>query len=93
MAKPSVKDITWRLIYSKNGVEVYSDKENPWIDFRVKLNGRFIKRFYGESAASNIERYIHDIAMEFYDFNLDNIYDAIVNSAISELRARDLARF
>lgn len=93
MAKPSVKDITWRQIYSKNGVEVYSDKENPWIDFRVKLNNRYIKRFYGENAASNVERYVHDIAMEFWDFNVDSIYDEIVKAAFKELRARDLARF
>lgn len=93
MSKPSVKDITWRLIYSKNGVEVFSDKENPWIDFRVKLNGRFIKRFYGESAYSNTERYVHDIAMEFWDFNVNDIYDQIVRATMKELRARDLARF
>ena len=93
MSKPSVKDITWRLIYSKNGVEVYSDKENPWIDFRVKLNGRYIKRFYGESAYSNVERYVHDIAMEFYDFDVNSIYDEIVAATMKELKARDLARF
>ena len=88
MSKPSVKDITWRLIYSKNGVEVYSDKENPWIDFRVKLNDRYIKRFYGESAHSDVTRYIHNIAIEFWDFNLDDIYDSMVKSAIEELSRR-----
>ena len=88
MAKPSVKDITWRQIYSKNGVEVYSDKENPWIDFRVKLNGRYIKRFYGENAPSNVQRYVHDIAIEFWDFNIDEIYDSMVKSAIEELSRR-----
>jgi len=93
MSKPKVGDITWREIYSKNGVEVYSDKENPWIDFRVKLNGRYVKRFYGESAYSNVERYVHDIAMEFYDFNVNDIYDQMVKSLFKELKARDLARF
>ena len=88
MSKPSVKDIKWREIYSKNGLEVFSDKENPWIDFRVKLNGRFIKRFYGESAHSDVTRYIHNIAIEFWDFNLDEIYDSMVKSAIEELSRR-----
>ena len=88
MSKPRVGEITWREIYSKNGVEVYSDKENPWIDFRVKLNGRYIKRFYGESAHSDVTRYIHNIAIEFWDFNLDEIYDSMVKSAIEELSRR-----
>lgn len=88
MSKPSVKDITWRLIYSKNGVEVFSDKEEPWLDFRIKLNGEFVKRFYGEFAHADVTRYIHDIAIEFWDFNLDEIYNNMVNSAIEELSRR-----
>ena len=88
MAKPSVKDIEWRLIYSKNGLEVFSDKEEPWLDFRVKLNGEFVKRFYGEFAHADVTRYIHDIAIEFWDFSLDDIYDYMVKSAIEELSRR-----
>ena len=88
MAKPSVKDIEWRLIYSKNGLEVFSDKEEPWLDFRVKLNNNWAKRFYGESAHSDVTRWVHDQAMEFWDFNLDDIYDSMVKSAIEELSRR-----
>ena len=88
MAKPSVKDIEWRLIYSKNGLEVFSDKEEPWLDFRVKLNNHWAKRFYGESAHSDVTRWVHDQAMEFWDFSLDDIYDYMVKSAIEELSRR-----
>ena len=88
MSKPSVKDITWRLIYSKNGLEVFSDKEEPWLDFRIKLNNNWAKRFYGESAHSDVTRWVHEQAMEFWDFNLDEIYDSIVKSAIEELSRR-----
>lgn len=88
MSKPKASDITWRLIYSKNGVEVFSDKENPWIDFRIKLNGEYVKRFYGELAYADTTRYIHDIAIEFWDFNIEEIYDNMVKSAIEELSRR-----
>ena len=88
MAKPSVKDIEWRLIYSKNGLEVFSDKEEPWLDFRIKLNNNWAKRFYGESAHSDVTRWVHEQAMEFWDFNLDEIYDSMVKSAIEELSRR-----
>lgn len=88
MSRPKVADVEWRLIYSKNGVEVYSDKENPWAYFRVKLNGSWVDRFYGETAWMDVTRYVHDIAIEFWDFNIDEIYDKIVKDAIEELSRR-----
>ena len=88
MEKPKVNEVSWHTLYSKNGVEVYGDLNNPWIDYRVKLNGEYVERFYGETAHMDVTRYVHDIAIEFWDFNLDDIYSFIMSAMLEELSRR-----
>lgn len=86
--KPKVSSVKWDVIYSKNGLEVFEDLESRWIDYRVKLNGKWAKRFYGETAHSDVTRFVHDQAIEFHDFILEDIYNFRDNAILQELMKR-----
>jgi hypothetical protein len=85
MKKPKLSEVKWDLIYSKNGLNIYANSQDIYSDFYVKLNGAFAKRFYGETAWMDVTRFAHDQAMEFWDFNIDEIYDRMVDEALREL--------
>jgi len=85
MNKPRLSEVKWDLIYSKNGLNVYANSQDIYSDFYVKLNGAFAKRFYGETAWMDVTRFAHDQAMEFWDFNIDEIYDNILDQALERL--------
>jgi hypothetical protein len=85
MKKPRLSEVKWDLIYSKNGLNVYANSQDIYSDFYVKLNGAFAKRFYGETAWMDVTRFAHDQAMEFWDFNIDEIYDNILDQALERL--------
>ena len=85
MTKPKVNEVKWEMIYSKNGLSIYANSQDIYSDFRVKLNGHHAKRFYGETAWMDVTRFAHDQAMEFWDFNIDEIYDRMVDEALKEL--------
>jgi hypothetical protein len=85
MKKPRLSEVKWDLIYSKNGLNIYANSQDIYSDFYVKLNGAFAKRFYGETAWMDVTRFAHDQAMEFWDFNIDEIYDNILDQALERL--------
>jgi hypothetical protein len=85
MDKPRLSEVKWDLIYSKNGLSVYANSQDIYSDFHIKLNGKFGKRFYGETAWMDVTRFVHDQAMEFWDFNIDEIYDRMVDEVLREL--------
>jgi hypothetical protein len=60
-------------VYEKNGLEVFVNPYDFWADYKVNLNGKHAKDFLGETAWMDVTRFVHDQAMEFYDFNLDDI--------------------
>ena len=75
-------------IYNKNGLEVFVNLENFWDDFKVRLNNHHAKTFYGETAWMDVTRFVHDQAMEFWDFNLDDIYDRLTTDIVKEIEKR-----
>ena len=85
MKKPHRSDVKWELIYSQSGLDVYASHQDIYSDFYVKLNNKFIKRFYGETAWMDVTRWVHDQAIEFWDFNIDEIYDNILDKALERL--------
>lgn len=85
MKKPHRSDVKWELIYSQSGLDVYASYHDIYSDFYVKLNNKFIKRFYGETAWMDVTRWVHDQSIEFWNFNIDEIYDNILDQAIEEL--------
>lgn len=88
MGKPSVNKVKWLSIYSKNGLEVYSNPDDLYADFRIKLNNHWAKRFYGETAWMDVTRFVHEQAMEFWDFAIDDIYANRYVEAMTELSNR-----
>lgn len=85
MKKPHRSEVKWELIYSQSGLDVYASYQDIYSDFYVKLNNKFIKRFYGETAWMDVTRWVHDQSIEFWNFNIDEIYDNILDEAIQEL--------
>lgn len=83
--KPKRSEVKWELIYSQSGLDVYASYQDIYSDFYVKLNNKFIKRFYGETAWMDVTRWVHDQSIEFWNFNIDEIYDNILDEAIQEL--------
>ena len=88
MKKPKVSEVNYTLIYSKNGLEVYASEQDIYNDFRIKLNNHWAKRYYGETAWMDVTRFVHDQAMEFWDFNLDEINDRLTNDIVKEIERR-----
>ena len=88
MRKPKVDEVSWLLIYSKNGLDVYTDQQDIYTDYRIKLNNKWIKRFYGETAWSDCERFVHDQAIEFWDFKIEDIYAQAYVDTLTELTSR-----
>ena len=83
--KPKRSEVKWELIYSQSGLDVYASHQDIYSDFFVKLNNKFIKRFYGETAWMDVTRWVHDQSIEFWNFNIDEIYDRFVDEALEEL--------
>jgi hypothetical protein len=81
-------DKKYKSIYSKNGLEVFVNPEDFWADYKVRLNGHHAKKFYGETAWMDVTRFVHDQAMEFWDFNLDDINDRLTNDIVKEIEKR-----
>jgi hypothetical protein len=88
MKRPKVNEVNYTLIYSKNGLEVYASEQDIYNDFRIKLNNHWAKRYYGETAWMDVTRFVHDQAMEFWDFNIEDIYAQSYVNAITELTSR-----
>lgn len=81
-------DNKYKSIYSKNGLEVFVNPEDFWADYKVRLNNHHAKTFYGETAWMDVTRFVHDQAMEFWDFNLDDINDRLHTDLINEIERR-----
>jgi len=81
-----MKDYT--KIYSKNGLEVFVNTDDFWSDYKVRLNNHHAKSFYGETAWMDVTRFVHDQAMEFWDFNLDDINGKLVLDITKEIEKR-----
>ena len=81
-----MKDYT--KIYSKNGLEVFVNLENFWDDFKVRLNNHHAKTFYGETAWMDVTRFVHDQAMEFWDFDVDGIHRQWKTDLLEEIERR-----
>jgi hypothetical protein len=81
-------DKKYKSIYSKNGLEVFVNPEDFWADYKVRLNGHHGKTFKGETAWMDVTRFVHDQAMEFWDFNLDDINDRLTNDIVKEIERR-----
>ena len=81
-------DKKYQSIYSKNGLEVFVNPEDFWADYKVRLNGHHGKTFKGETAWMDVTRFVHDQAMEFWDFNLDDINDRLTNDIVKEIERR-----
>ena len=81
-------DKKYKSIYSKNGLEVFVNPEDYWADYKVRLNGHHGKTFKGETAWMDVTRFVHDQAMEFWDFNLDEINDRLTNDIVKEIERR-----
>ena len=81
-------DKKYKSIYSKNGLEVFVNPEDYWADYKVRLNGYHAKTFKGETAWMDVTRFVHDQAMEFWDFNLDEINDRLTNDIVKEIERR-----
>ena len=81
-------DKKYKSIYSKNGLEVFVNPEDYWADYKVRLNGYHGKTFKGETAWMDVTRFVHDQAMEFWDFNLDEINDRLTNDIVKEIERR-----
>ena len=81
-------DKKYKSIYSKNGLEVFVNPEDYWADYKVRLNGYHAKTFKGETAWMDVTRFVHDQAMEFWDFNIEDIYAQSYVNAITELTRR-----
>ena len=78
----------YRSIYSKNGLEVFVNPDDFWDDYKVSLNGHHAKKFYGETAWMDVTRFVHDQAMEFWDFDIDNIRLQWIRNITEELGKR-----
>ena len=81
-------DNKYKSIYSKNGLEVFVNPEDYWADYKVRLNGYHAKTFKGETAWMDVTRFVHDQAVEFWDFNLDEINDRLTNDIVKEIERR-----
>ena len=81
-------DKKYKSIYSKNGLEVFVNPEDYWADYKVSLNGHHAKNFKGETAWMDVTRFVHDQAIEFWDFNVDDIYENMINKLVDELAKR-----
>ena len=83
----------YRSIYEKNGLEVFVNPEDFWADYKVKLHGHNVvglgrNGFKGETAWMNVTRWVHDQAMEFWDFNVDGIHRQWQQDIMVELEKR-----
>jgi len=78
----------YRSIYEKNGLEVFVNPEDYWADYKVNLNGHHGKNFKGETAWMDVTRFVHDQAMEFWDFNTDTINRQWQQDIMVELEKR-----
>ena len=78
----------YQSIYIKNGLEVFVNPEDFWADYKVNLNNHHAKTFKGETAWMDVTRFVHDQAMEFWDFNLDDINDRLTNDIVKEIERR-----
>jgi hypothetical protein len=76
---------TYKNIYSKNGLEVFVNPSDFWADYKISLNGHHAKKFYGETAWMDVTRFVHDQAMEFYDFNVDDIHNQLHSDLVDAL--------
>ena len=85
MKKPHRSEVRWELIYSQSGLDVYASSQDIYSDFYVKLNNKFIKRYYGETAWMDVTRWVHEQSIEFWNFNIDEIYDRFIDEALEEL--------
>ena len=81
-------DKKYQSIYGKNGLEVFVNPEDFWVDYKVRLNNHHAKTFKGETAWMDVTRFVHDQAMEFWDFNLDDINDRLTNDIVKEIERR-----
>lgn len=78
----------YQSIYEKNGLEVFVNPEDYWADYKVRLNGHHGKSFYGETAWMDVTRFVHDQAVEFWDFNTDTINGQWQQDIMAELEKR-----
>jgi hypothetical protein len=82
--RPSIKDYTWNEIYSKTDSEgkhslvVLGTNDEPYSFFRVQEsrygNKAPQKIFYGETAWMDVQRYVHDQSMEYWDFDVEQCH-------------------
>ena len=78
----------YKNIYTKNGLEVFVNLDDYWCDYKVRLNGYHAKSFKGETAWMDVTRFVHDQAMEFWDFDVDGIHRQWKTKLIEEIERR-----
>ena len=81
-------DKKYKSIYSKNGLEVFVNPEDFWVDYKVRLNNHHAKTFKGETAWMDVTRFVHDQAMEFWDFDVDGIHRQWKTDLLEEIERR-----
>jgi hypothetical protein len=96
--RPSIKDYTWNEIYSKTDSEgkhsmvILGTNDEPYSFFRVQEsrygNKAPQKIFYGETAWMDVQRYVHDQSMEYWDFDVENCIVQKQYKILQELAGR-----
>lgn len=90
--RPSINEYQWDELYTKSDdkhtVTVLVARGEPWTFFRVQQS-RYGKKapqkiFYGETAWMDVTRYVHDMGMEYQDFNVE---DATFDRALKVIEA------
>jgi len=80
MRRPKAGDQTWRRIYHSRVAEVFeSDTENDF--YKVVLEGKAPKFFYGELAFQNYQSCVHDYEMKTIysqDYSINKLYRTVV---------------
>ena len=58
--RPKVSEQTWERIYHTNIVSVYESQEHHGFYYRVNVEGKRPKYFWGETAWADYQRYAYD---------------------------------
>lgn len=59
MSKPKASEMSWSLIWRNSQLDVYVAKQDDAY-FKITMFGKKPKYFYGESAWSDVQRYVVD---------------------------------
>lgn len=60
MAKPKVGEQTWNRIFHEQNVRIFESEEHEGFFYKVEVDGKRHKYFYGETAHMDTQRYASD---------------------------------